>query len=207
MIRRPDLQVGRSDLQVGRSELQVRTAGRPDRLLQGYGGPPKRYAKAEGLHYITIAFLFWLWAAPAVAQSFDPSYRFRTLETEHFRIHFHQGEDHLAARLAAIAEETWQALKPLSPRPPLLTHVVLVDQSDLANAFAAALPRDAVVIYSVWPAGSEFLKTDDWLEIAFVHEFTHILHLDRSEGWARVVRAVLGRSLRLKASRPTKRVR
>jgi hypothetical protein len=26
-------------------------AGRPDHLRQGSGGPPKRYAKAEGLRY------------------------------------------------------------------------------------------------------------------------------------------------------------
>jgi hypothetical protein len=28
------------------------SGGRPDRLRQGYGGPPKLCAKAEGLHYI-----------------------------------------------------------------------------------------------------------------------------------------------------------
>ena len=40
----------------------------------------------------------------------------------------------------------------------------------------------------------EFIgNTDDWLRIVFTHEFTHIVHLDRSEGWARVVRGVFGR--------------
>ena len=28
--------------------------GPPDRLRQGYGGPPKLYAKAEGGHYVQI---------------------------------------------------------------------------------------------------------------------------------------------------------
>jgi hypothetical protein len=51
-----------------------------------------------------------------------------------------------------------------------------------------------VVLGAAWPAGSEFLgDTDDWLRLVFTHEFTHIVHLDRSEGWARVARAVVGR--------------
>ena len=43
------------------------------------------------------------------------------------------------------------------------------------------------------PSGSEFIF-DDWLRLAFTHEFTHIVHLDRSEGWARVVRSIFGRT-------------
>ena len=117
------------------------------------------------------------------------------LSTEHFIVYFHQGEDRLAAHLAAIAEETWQNLRvPLGRTPPALTHVVLVDQTELANGSATPLPYDTIVVTAVWPAGSEFIgNTDDWLRVAFTHEFTHIVHLDRSEGWARLVRGIFGR--------------
>ncbi len=37
-------------------------------------------------------------------------------------------------------------------------------------------------------------NTDDWLEYVFTHEYAHILHLDRSRGWARLARGLLGRS-------------
>jgi len=126
---------------------------------------------------------------------FDSIYRFRVLPTDHFMIYFHQGEDRLAARLALIAEETWQALqRPLGTKPPSLTHVVLVDQTELANGYAMPLPRDTIVITATWPPGSDFIgHTDDWLRIVFTHEFTHIVHLDRSESWAGIVRAVFGR--------------
>ena len=40
-----------------------------------------------------------------------PARRFRTLSTPHFAIYFHQDEDRLAGRLAAIAEETWEELR------------------------------------------------------------------------------------------------
>ena len=39
------------------------------------------------------------------------------------------------------------------------------------------------------------LDFDDWLRLVFTHEFTHIVHLDRSEGWARAVRAIFGRTV------------
>ena len=71
---------------------------------------------------------------------------------------------------------------------------MLVDQTDLANGWATPLPRDTIAVYAVWPAASDALKTDDWLRLAFTHEFTHILHLDRSEGWARAVRSIFGRT-------------
>jgi Tol biopolymer transport system component len=128
------------------------------------------------------------------ASLFDPALRFRTLPTEHFVIYFHQGEDRLAERLAVIAEQTWQALRrPLGVAPPRRTHVVLADQTDLANGYATPLPYDTIVIYTVWPSGDAF-NFDDWLRLVFTHEFTHIVHLDRSEGWARVARSVFGRT-------------
>src|SRR5207245_4968412 len=75
------------------------------------------------------------------------------------------------------------------------THVVLVDQTELASGSATSVPRDTIVVTATWPAGSEFIgRTDDWLRLVFTHEFTHIVHLDRSEGWARAVRAVFGRT-------------
>src|SRR5262245_7007903 len=133
-------------------------------------------------------------AAAGAATRFDPALRFRVLRTEHFLIYFHQNADHLAQRLSVVAEDTWRALpQPLGVRPPRLTHVVLADQADLSNGYATPLPYDTIVIYTTAPPGSEF-NVDDWLRLAFVHEFTHIVHLDRSASWARVVRAVLGRS-------------
>ena len=155
---------------------------------------PSRAAAVAVLKACTIV-LFVAARLPA-ASLFDPALRFRVLTTEHFLIYFHQREGHTAARLATIAEQTWHALQPaLTAAPPARTHVVLVDQTDLANGYATPLPYDTIVIYASWPAGSEFIgNVDDWLRVAFAHEFTHILHLDRSEGWARVVRGIFGRT-------------
>lgn len=134
-------------------------------------------------------------ASAALAQQFDPAYRFQVLTTDHFRIYFHQGEQPLAVRLAPIAEDIWHRLTPtLGPRTPERTEVVIIDQTDAANGWATPIPRNIIAIYAAWPAGSDSLKTDDWLRLVFSHEFTHIVHLDRSQGWARVVRSIFGRT-------------
>jgi hypothetical protein len=128
------------------------------------------------------------------AQTFDPALSFRSLATEHFIIHFHQGEAPLAQRLAGIAEETWHRLEqPLGLTPPRLTHVVLADQTELYNGYATPVPYNTVVLYAVTPSGSSS-NFDDWLRLVFTHEFTHIIHLDRSEGWARIARNIFGRA-------------
>jgi hypothetical protein len=142
-----------------------------------------------------VAALVLCAAGPAAAAArFDPFLRFRVLATEHFIIYFDQGDERTARRLAPIAEETWRALQqPLGVAPPPRTHVVLADQTELANAFATPIPYNTVVIYTAWPPGSDF-DFDDWLRLAFTHEFTHIVHLDRSEGWARIGRGIFGRA-------------
>jgi hypothetical protein len=134
-------------------------------------------------------------ARGASASIVDPSLRFRIIATPHFTIYFHQGEDRMASRLAAIAEETWLRLRPLNPAFDSRTHVVLVDQTELANGSAYPVPYDTITITAAWPAASDTIGlTDDWLRLVFTHEYTHILHLDRSAGWSRIVRGVFGRS-------------
>jgi Tol biopolymer transport system component len=146
---------------------------------------------------VGIALVLALCAAPAGAASlFDPALRFRTLTTEHFTIYFHQGEDVLAAHLAELAETVWARLATaLHVAAPRRTHVVLADQSELANGWATPLPRNTIFVTAAAPSGSEYIaRTDDWLRFVFTHELAHILHLDRSEGWARVFRGIFGRT-------------
>src|SRR5262245_53072409 len=122
---------------------------------------------------IAVAVIL-LAARPAGAASLlDPAFHFQTITTTHFVIYFHQGEDRLAARLATIAEETWlQVGRALDVAAPRRTHVILADQSELANGWATPLPYGLIFITAAAPPGSEFIgRTDDWLRLVFTHEF------------------------------------
>jgi hypothetical protein len=151
----------------------------------------------HGHRLIGAALAIVLLCATSVraAPLFDPAFRFRTIRTAHFVIYFHDGAERLAARLSVIAEEAWATLdEALDVTPPPLTHVVVADQTERAGGTATPVPYNTVVLSAAWPAGSELIgNVDDWLRLVFAHEFTHIVHLDRSDGWARAVRNVFGR--------------
>src|SRR6185369_9645041 len=139
-----------------------------------------------------------LLVAPALcgaATRYDPRLRFRTWRTEHFDVHAHQGEEALARRLSAIAERVYARFVPTLGLPRGRVHVILVDQFDVSNGWATPLPYDTIELTAVPPASEELIgNTTDWLEVAFTHEYTHILHLDRSRGIMGGARRVFGRA-------------
>ena len=137
---------------------------------------------------LAVATLLVLLATPARgAGLLDPFLRFRQVRIAHFTIYFHQGEERLAARLAAMAEEVRvQVGDALGTEPPARTHVILADQSESANGWATPLPRNTIFLNAAVPSGADFIgQTDEWLRLVFTHEYTHIVHLDRSRGLAR----------------------
>ena len=162
--------------------------------LTTYVGQPFRAAVRKPLVVLVAALLA---ASPVFAATrYDPGLRFRSITTPHFVIHFHQGEEPLARRLAAIVEDVHDALTRRMGRTRAgRTHVVLVDQSDQANGWATPLPYNLIEITAVEPVGTSLIgNTSDWLRLVFTHEYAHVLHLDRSRGWARGARAIFGRT-------------
>jgi hypothetical protein len=134
-------------------------------------------------------------AAPVTAATrYDPRLRFRSIVTAHFTIYFHQGEDVAARRLARVTEEVARQLEPRFGRPARRVHVILVDQSDVSNGWATPIPHNTIEVAAAPPRGADLLgNTDDWLRLVFAHEYTHILHLDRSRGLFGGLRRVFGR--------------
>ena len=77
-------------------------------------------------------------ATLAHAASYDPELTWRTLQTEHFNITFHGGEEQLAQELADIVEQIHDEMTAeLSWIPRRRTEVVLVDNTDSANVNTA----------------------------------------------------------------------
>jgi hypothetical protein len=132
----------------------------------------------------------------SAATRYDPRLRFRTIRTAHFTVLFHQDGETLARRLATIAEEVHATLsRRLQVSDDRHTRVILVDQNDDANGWATPLPFDTIEISAAAPAPSgQIGNTDDWLRMVFTHEYTHILHLDRSRGLFGALRHVFGRA-------------
>jgi hypothetical protein len=116
------------------------------------------------------------------------------METEHFFVHYHAGEEEAAERIAMIAERAYGELSMgWAHRVFLKTHVIVTDSQDTANGRATAVPYPAVYAYVTAPEALSVLEAyDDWLDVLITHELVHVVHLDTVHGIARLVNAVLG---------------
>ncbi len=145
-----------------------------------------------------LALIFGSAVAASAASQYPPSYRWRTITTEHFYVHYHQGENELAQRAAQIAEEAHQKLVPLMEwEPTSRTHLILADNVDASNGSATFFPVNRIEIFVSAPGAdpsSPLEFYDNWLSLVIIHEYAHILHLDQAYGFGGLLRRILGRN-------------
>ena len=121
---------------------------------------------------IIVLFILAVAGLPAHAGSITSTFRFRTIETAHFSIHFHEGLDNLATQAAGYAEKAHRRMAgPLGWEPAEKTQLVLVDAFDFTNGFSTALPYNTIYVFPVPPDLDTTLgEYDSWLEGVIVHE-------------------------------------
>lgn len=128
---------------------------------------------------------------------FDPSLDWTMIQTPHFRVYFHQGENDLARKAAVIAEEVHARLAPkLGWEPAEPTHLVLADNLDATFGGTLPFPNNTIYVSLTPPPGSPvpfLLRFDDWLRDVITHEYTHVLQIDMNTGFPSVMRAIFGR--------------
>ena len=136
---------------------------------------------------------------PSSSGAVAPSVRWHTIETEHFRVHFHEGPnmEALAQKTARMCEAAHALLVPkLKWSPHRRTDVILTDDVDFANGSAFTLYRPWMRLYAEVPEDQSVLNDfDDYLWNLVVHEYTHVLHLDTVGGIPSVVDAIFGKVL------------
>lgn len=154
---------------------------------------------ATALLLFVAAGVLWL-PLPAAAQLRDPLIEWRTIQTEHFDIHYHDPLALVARRLGAVAERAHATLRVIfgfepTPSPgQTRIQIVLSDDSDSANGSATALPFDTIRLYAEPPEDLSVLSDyDDWLTTLVSHEHSHILHLDQASGLPSILNAILGK--------------
>lgn len=124
-----------------------------------------------------------------------PSERWRTIDTSHFRVHYHAGVAGMAEEVAKLCEAAHELLSPeFDYVPRMKTEVVLFDGSEAANGSAGMFPRTNMRLYAV-PPESVGTRTDTahWMWELIVHEYAHVLHIDQIYGWIRVLNFPFGR--------------
>ena len=118
------------------------------------------------------------------ARAGDPTRVWRTIESEHFVVHYYEPNADVGRRVALVAERAHRTLaSALDHVPAEKCHILLLDDTDGANGFANVLPRNSITLFATAPAGGSTLNDhDDWLYSLTAHEYAHVLHLDTIEG-------------------------
>ncbi len=145
---------------------------------------------------IFIIFICVCTCSVYAAGMFHPRYNWYSIKTEHFWIHYHDGLEQHALRLAQIAEEVHGKLvKDTKWQPFFRTDVVLCDTTDMANGFSMPFPYNRVQLFVVMPHVEDagLSNTDNWLRMVFTHEYTHTLTIDMIGGIPQVTRYSCGR--------------
>ena len=131
-----------------------------------------------------------------VARAGDPYLRWYTVETPHFRVHFHSGLEEAAQRTANLAEDVRRRLvAQLAWSPPDVIHIALTDSQDSANGSAQVLPYNLIRMFMTAPDDMSALgEYDDWLLFLLTHEHTHVVHLDNVSGIPALLNAIFGKT-------------
>ncbi len=131
----------------------------------------------------------------AYAVGLNPEWEWVVRTTPHFVIHYReQSTGKIIDRVAQYFEDAHALLTgPLHWTPKKPVNVLLIDNTDSANGAAAATLDFGVIIYATPPENhSSISHYDDWLKLVIYHEYAHILNMDATNGFWRILRALTG---------------
>lgn len=143
--------------------------------------------------YAAVA-LIALTSASSFAASLPPRYRFKTLQADRVKVHFHAEVEAPARRTMALVLEVLPRLEErYRVRVPSLD-VVVHDANDSPNGLATSFPYPFVEIRTASFDGSESGPTESWLRMVVIHELTHIVHIEQAGGIYGFGRRLFGRA-------------
>src|SRR2546427_776784 len=155
----------------------------------------RRTSSCDVASWCRVALLALSLLAGRAEAQVDPSGPWRTLHTEHFRIHFRPAYRAVAEQEAREAERAYRLLAAELRAPRGVIDLVLGDDVDVANGATTVFPSSRIYVMLPPPLGDPGLQRfDSWLRLVTVHELTHVFHLDRVRGVWGVLQRVFGRA-------------
>jgi Tol biopolymer transport system component len=128
---------------------------------------------------LTFLLVLLLACASAHAQSLDPNHPelvWEVLETEHFKVYYHQGLTACARRASDTAESVYGPVTGFYGfEPDEKIRLIIKDTDDYANG-AAYYYHNTIEIWAS-SLDYELRGATDWLQNVIAHEFTHIISL------------------------------
>jgi hypothetical protein len=163
-------------------------------LISGVAGTSSRRLRVGAIAGAAALLLVTLIPFERLEAQIVPNDDWKTIETQHFRVHFTPPLEALARHSAATAERAWGLLSRELVPPHGKVDLIVADNVDYTNGYATPFPSNRVVIYAHPPVDEVSLRySADWSELVITHELTHIFHLDRAKGIWKLGRYVFGR--------------
>ena len=134
----------------------------------------------SGLRWLSVLLLLLAVCTPSQhAAAWNKSeIEWKTLDTEHFEIHFHPGEEWSARQTAAIAEAIYEPITAYYDYRPGTVHITLYDREDDPEG-ATYYYMDRIDI-SASPYDFHLRGNADWLRNVITHEFTHMVSVQKA---------------------------
>ncbi|MCP4725548.1 MAG: biopolymer transporter Tol, partial [bacterium] len=118
-----------------------------------------------------------------------PELKWETIETEHFVIHYHNGEFRTPRMIAEIAEDIYTPVtKTYKFEPDSKIHFIVRDHDDYANGITYFYDNKI----EIWATPLDFILrgSSAWLTNVITHEFTHMIQLQASKKMPRKIPSI-----------------
>ena len=125
---------------------------------------------------------------PVQAQDdfYHPELQWRTIETAHFLVHYHDGAERTARVVSKIGEEVFEPVTSLYHHvPDEKVSLIINDCDDISNG-AAYFYDNKIELYAP-SMDFDFRGTHNWLRNVVTHEFTHIVEMQTAMKFGRRV--------------------
>jgi hypothetical protein len=144
--------------------------------------------------WLSLSLLLIEMAVSRDVRAGDPELEFRTLHTEHFNVHYHQGLERTARTVASLCEEVYVDLSILFGwEVDGAIEVVITDSTDSSNGSASVLGRPVIRLYATAPdIDTELQSYDHWMRSIITHEYTHIVQLSIHGRVSDVINSIFG---------------
>ena len=115
---------------------------------------------------------------------YHPELEWKTIETEHFFVHYHEGAQRTGNTVAKIAEEVYGPVTTLYHHvPDQKVSLIINDYDDISNGGAYFF--DNKIVIDAPSLDFVFRGTHNWLRDVVSHEFTHIVQIQTAMKFGR----------------------
>ncbi len=154
-------------------------------------------------HWLSAILLLLIFGKITAQEEFyHPELEWRTIQTDHFYVHYHTGTERTARITAKIAEEIYEPITSLYQyKPEGRVSFIIKDYDDFSNGATYFFDNKI----EIWSSALDYdlRGTHNWLRNVISHEYTHLIQIQTTLKFGRKVPAIYLQWLQYESERRT----